>query len=219
MPPKRVTKRRPRRTRKVTNKNLARRVKRLEKRPELKYHDVYSTTGPTAAGTANSMLFIAQGDDFNQRIGEEITAMYLNLNLRLTATVNTVVSYIRTMIVWDKQNNGTGPVFLASSSLAEGLLDDTTITSSILSPHNYRTKQRYVILYDKLHLLTPQSAGTEVAMKLRRNFKLRGAKVKYSSSGATVADLPSRDLIYVQFSTVASTITVLNSFRLWYTDQ
>jgi len=214
----RKKRKRPARSKRSMTQKLETRVKKLEKRPELKYKDIQSTTAPTQAGTGLSMTFIAQGDDFNQRIGEEIRAMYLNFKLRYTHTAGNQNDQIRTMLVWDKQNNSTGPVFLASSDINQGLLDDLTITPSVLSPHNHRTSQRYVVLYDQLHIINPQAATTTYTKNVRRNFKLRGAVVKYSSSGSLVSDLPSRDLIFIQFSSVTSNVTCTNVFRFWYTD-
>lgn len=201
-----------------TNKNLARRVRKLERAPELKYKDVNSTVAPTAAGTAVAALFIAQGDDFNQRIGEEVNLMYVNYKIRYAIASGTTGIIWRTMLVWDKQNNGIGPIFLASSSLTEGLLDDTTITNTTLSPHNYRTKQRYQVLYDQTHISNPQEPTCERTMYMRKNFKFHGMKIKYSGSGGTIAELPSRELFWVHFSPGAS-VSVTFTSRTWYTDQ
>ncbi|MGN5493394.1 hypothetical protein, partial [Campylobacter coli] len=142
------------------NKNLARRVKKLEHSEELKYVDYYDTTALTTTGFLIPLSITAQGDDFNQRVGEEVTAKYMNMKLKYGKTTASINSQIyRFIVFWDLQTNGVGPTQLTSTSLITGVLDNGTITDALISPHNYRTRERYHILYDKLHHVNAQSSS------------------------------------------------------------
>lgn len=118
------------------------------------------------------------------------------------------------------QNNGIGPTVFTSTSAVEGLLDDLTVTPKLLTPHNYRTKNRYRVLMDKTHTVDPESATTDKVYSFSRNFKLRGAKIKYSSSAGSIAATSSRALYFLIFAGTSAVLdtTPNNVFRLWYTD-
>lgn len=203
-----------------TTKDLATRVKKLEHSDELKYIDYTNGTVPlTPGGIFYNYNQMAQGDNFNERVGEEITAKYLNMKVRIRHFANASADVVRCILFWDKQNNGLGPVSLASTSIGEGLLDDTTITQTTLSPHNYRTSERYTVLYDKLHIMNADSTGVNLTKIFKIKKNLGGAKVKYSSSGATFAALPSRCLWFLVLGNdFDATTAVQSTARLWYTD-
>lgn len=217
-------KRRPRRRPKSkTNvKNLERRITRIEHSQELKYdfvHPNFSPVGPSTAG-ALSLTNIGQGDDYNQRIGEQITAKYLNLHLKLTHGAAPTADALRVMIFWDKQNNGgTTITFLTSVNAAEGVFDDSSISVPSQLPRNYRTKDRYVFLLDKVITINADSSSVDKIVTLRRNFKLGNARIKYSDSGSTSASLPSRELLFAVFADGSIATTQVNGIiRFWYTD-
>lgn len=206
---------------KYQNKNLEKRITKLEHSEELKYNDWSDGTTLTALGFAHHLTGLSQGDDYNQRIGEEIIAKYLNLKLRYqktTASAN--YSTIRCLVFWDMQNNGTGPTVFTTSDLAQGVLDDTTIGSIFLCPHNYRTKERYHILMDKVLVMNPNATDTKQEIFYKKNIKLSGAKIKYSNSSGGYASVTSRALwiLILADATTASEVTPVNSARFWYTD-
>jgi len=200
-------------------KNLEKRITKLEHADELKYHDVQSTVIPLlTAGNMYCLCFIAQGDDVNERVGEEITAKYLNMVFRIRHFANLSADVVRIVVFWDKQTNGVGPTAFTSTSTAEGLLDNAIINSTYC-PHNYRTKDRYVVLYDKRHIMNPDSTGVNLTKSFKFRTNLGGARIKYSGTGAVIGDLPSRGLfVLVQGSDFDATTSVLVSSRLWFTD-
>jgi len=201
-------------------KTLERRVRKLEHSEELKYKDVYSTTLPTTTFQFLSMNLIGQGDDaFNNRIGEEISAKYLNMKLRFIHPAGTTSDAIRCVVFWDKQANGAAPDALTSTNAATAVWDNTTVSGgSTIVPYNYRAKQRYKVLYDRIITLEPESSTTEKVRFVRHNFRLNGAKIKYSDSGTTQASITSRNLIFAYSCISGSGVTCALSFRLWYTD-
>jgi len=209
-----------RQPKRLQNKNLDRRIKKLEHSEELKYIDYSDNALLQTGGRLVALSLLAQGDDFNQRIGEQVQAKYLNLKMTFNkSTPSANINWIRVLVLWDLQTNGIGPIQLASTSLVTGVIDDTTI-ASILAPHNYRTKQRYKILHDKLYINNPDSTTTERMFQVKRNIKLGGATIKYNSSAGTTAALSSRSLWILTFcdSDSPSEISPYITARVWYTD-
>lgn len=218
---KRKIRRHPHKKRGPTTKQLATRIKKLEHTEELKYIDVLNSTALSTTGTSLVLSVLAQGDDFNNRVGEEVRAKYVNCKLRLAKTTPSAnINQVRCILFWDLQTNGSGPVILTSTLADSGLLDNSSITSVLLSPHNYRCSQRYKILYDKVHVLNPDSTTTQMARYIHINKRLGGAKIKYTDSSGTIASLTSRALCFSILSDTSSTteITPTLCFRVWYTD-
>jgi len=204
------------------NKQLATRVKKLEKSEELKYIDNYSTLDADT-GLLFNLTSIGQGDDFNQRVGEEIVAKYLNFKCFLTRSPATNVLSalsVRLILFWDMQTNGANPDMIASTSTLTGaLLDDSTCTNLMLCPHNYRTKHRYHILMDKLVIINFNDIGSNCQKKVKKNLNLGGAKIKYSDSGSGISSQTSRSLhMFALSSATALMPTPRWFFRTWYTD-
>jgi len=203
------------------NKQLATRIKKLEKQDELKYADLYSTS--TADGGVQFVLTsLAQGDNFDQRIGEEVIAKYIHMKFLLTRTIASnaaAATRLRLLLFWDVQANGVAsPMYTSTSSLTEGVLDDSVIASRTICPRNYRTKNRYHILMDKLVIMNLDDIGCNMQKLIKKNISLGGAKIKYSDSGATIAAQTSRSLQLFAISGTADTISAQWSFRFWYTD-
>jgi len=199
--------------------NLKKRIKRIEHSDELKYNDLFFTNTFDNNGVAFSLASLAQGDDSNNRVGEEINAKYLNFYYRGIQGVSIGTANIRIVVFWDMQANALAPTFFtAGTSPEEGLLDDTVITSRFLCPANYRTKQRYKILYDKTMAINPDSTTTSKAVFVKKSFNLGGAKVKYADSGATLASLTSRALYILCVGSTGNTMGNNLGTRFWYTD-
>lgn len=205
---------------KYQNKNLEKRITKLEHTEELKYIDFYDTTAPSTYLSYNHCL-IAQGDDFNNRIGEEIIAKYLNLRWRINKAVASVnADVFRIIVFWDCQTNGTGPVATTSTSLVNGLLDNSTTTDLLIAPLNYRNSQRFHILYDKQKVVNAESTTSLPVHIFHKNIKLNGAKIKYTSSAASTGSLSSRSLWTIICASVPAVAdcTMALSSRVWFTD-
>lgn len=208
-----------------TVKSLQARVTKLEHQDELKYRDSYvSTAAVSATPVGYNMQNISQGDDFDQRIGEEIVMKYINIKFRLNHQVGAQYDQVRCLLFWDMQCNGVGytaytdPGASPHANDAIALLDNNTIGSSIVCPHNYRTADRYKILMDKVYNLNPDSTATTKGIMISKSFKLGGAKIKYSSSSGASASLATRALTFVVFSSSGSNVTGDFAFRTWFVD-
>lgn len=214
--------RRTRRKRVPTNKALSTRIKKLEHQEEMKYIDIQNSTAPivSSGGVPLVLSVIAQGDDINQRVGEEVTLHSLRCDIILRHIATTTTSLYRMLIFYDLQTNGIGFVPFVSAlggAANTGLIDDTTITSLFNAPLNYRTKDRYRVLYDKVFVINPASSAVDSNIHIRKFIRLSNAKHKYSSSAGSIAAIPSRSICYFLFGSGA-TDTQVSTFRLMYTD-
>jgi len=204
-----------------TNKQLATRIKKLEHTEELKYSDNvipgtwYGNLAPIP------LCLLAQGDDFDQRVGEEIVAKYLNIKFVVSKSGTTDTLRARIMVFWDLQANGELPFMYTSdvgATASESVIDDSVVGYKLTAPLNYRTKQRFTILMDKVVVINPQSSSTEAMKYIKKNFVLGGAKVKYGSSSGTIDALPSRSLYVYGFIPTNNVFSSVAYTRLWYTD-
>lgn len=214
---KRMNKRKPQAKSKPV-KNLERRVTKLERQDELKFIDTTNAGPLSSTPTSVCLNAITRGDDPDERIGDEVTAQYLNMKLRFYQAAGTVAGQVRCLIFWDKQSNGIAPTILSSTDPVQGLLDNRVITSTQLSPHSYITKDRYVVLYDKLILINPDDSTADKVVVYKKNIKLHGCKVKYEGSTGTFASIATRALWFCFVSTSATIAVPTHTFRLWYTD-
>jgi len=201
---------------------LERRVKALEKRPELKYFDTQnSIVGVLTTGTLLCPHFIPQGDDFDNRIGEELTAKFVNYRIRIWHTPAPDADQIRFILFWDRQCNGGAPgITVTGSNYATALLDNVTVPNTSICRTNNRTSQRYKILYDKVHTVNPDTTNANVIRYFSINRRLSNARIKFdSSSGSGYSHLTSRtlNLLVITGQTVTTT-TVQVTCRFWYID-
>lgn len=203
---------------KPTTLQLQHQINRIKHQDELKYDDVYNTTALATTGTLLTLSSIGQGDDFDQRVGEEVLLKYLNMTLKFVHPAGTGGDFIRCILFWDLQTNGTGPVLFSSTSLNTGLLDDSVISNGVISPHNYRTKHRYKVLMDKCLTINPASSAVEPQLVFKKSISLHNARIKYSDSGATIASIVSRGLCFAILCTASTTAVPALGFRTWYID-
>lgn len=200
------------------NKQLAVRIKKLEHQDELKYRDFYTSVDWTNNAVVIPCTNIFQGDDFNQRVGEEVIAKYLNIYFRNTKRNNELnaVSY-RLLVFWDLQANAGPPAIFSGSVLTDqALIDDSVCLDQQLAPLNYRTKERYKVLLDKRFVVNPMggSVSTEARVK-SKSFNLGGAKIKYANSSGTTSPV-TRALYVYPFSNQSSSDRL--AVRFWFTD-
>lgn len=192
-----------------SNKQLAKEIKMLKHMPEIKHIDIHNNTAlPQFFAPVN----VGQGDDYNQRIGEEVIAKSLELTCAMVLGAGTNAAYFRVMVYWDKQFNGTGGQIAtgAHSADLDALIDDNAGGPIAFSPLNHRCKERYTILYDKLvTLVHSDTAGTETAV-LKKKIPLSNAVIKYSNSGATIASVISRGLSVLVYCSNSGTSAETN---------
>lgn len=182
-----------------TTKALAKRVKRLERLPELKYELVgINYTYP--AGTTGDVLnltTLSQGDDQDNRVGNEVIAKYYNMRIRMQKGYGFTGQSFRTIIYWDTQLNQTGVPYESGTTgeIGETLLDFSLGSSPMFQLHNPRTSQRYKVLYDKVYTF-PNYLDADLQYKyVNLNFNLHNARIKFADSANDSSGLVSRALL------------------------
>lgn len=162
---------------------------------ELKGIETANAGIPTATpSVANAGIFllngVAQGDDYNNRIGREVTfrSIYVRAQNYLNVTTPTPVT-LRWLIFWDKQTNGANIVFtdvlndLGSTAAA---VDDTSM-------NNLTNRDRFVIVYDKVIDMNPGNTA-EQYFKFMKKYRSCNVKTVYSGTGNTVAAIQTNAL-------------------------
>lgn len=201
-------------------KTLVKKVAKLEVEPELKYiHNYLTANVGTSPGDAYFALNIAQGDDYNQRVGEEIMLKKQDwiLNLIMPASLSAI--RYRVILFMDNQTNGNPPALLASVSSTAGLLDDLTITDTQYSPYNPRCSERYKIYNDKSYIYnrSEPTISERHSIKLSKIFNTR---IKYSNSSGVLSSLASKSVHLAVFVASVGTVGTYDVIATTYfTDQ
>ena len=148
-----------------TTKSLAYRVAKLESQTEWKSKDFYSTTSKwTGAGTVTPIFDLAAGTGPDDRIGRKVTIRSVQLHWGLlndsVATTTPQISPARTMIVYDKQSNGTAASY--GDIMADQLGDDDQPWSF----RNLDNKDRFIILYDSFAATTAGDTKTRDSVRV-----------------------------------------------------
>lgn len=211
------------------DKNLSKRITKLEREIEVKYNDNYANDS-VSASTATFFLMngIGQGvDDTANRIGSQVNATSLQLKyIAKTNSANLTQSRLRVMLVWDRQANGTVPTIAG----ARGILDAVTITDLTIAPYSKQTDKRFKVVYDKLHIINPEvilnattGATTTLVPKEVSKFKVFKLKrlIKYNDTNATnISGIETNSLhmVFISESGVTNPPTFDLSTRFFYKD-
>lgn len=202
----------------------------------LSLNPIINTTGTN--GSIFVLNLVPPGSASFNRVGRKIYNKSLRLKGSFTFTTGPTAttsdqlgSYIRMVVVWDKQpSSGSIPTF---DSIFGVTAQDGTESTTLLSPLKYDNMDRFQILKDCTYVSNPDvviSGGTtnqnERLMAFDEFLKLGGRETVFSGQSATqtIADISSGGL-YVIFRSNANTaltnFQVVNSdaiARLRYTD-
>jgi len=214
------------------DKKLSRRITKLEKQREMKYYDTTNTIKPTAAGTALSLVqLIHRGDQYNEREGDNIYTSGLKYSYILTKPASSPDPQppyqIRCIILWDKANNGGGSFNIFTGVAPTAILESTSIfdnrdgMTNINSPYSMMTKDRYKILYDRIHVMNSTGGISAASSIVQKGFiKLSGAKVQYTDAedAGGIDELVSRNLIFLYFCAGTEEVAINFTARLFYHD-
>jgi len=165
---------------------------------ELKSYDTYTNTGAQTvllnpdnfqlsnAGVVRVLNSMAQGSDFNARIGRKVTNASITVNFHIRRNAEAVIgedTYVRMMLIWDKQPNGAG----ALPTIADFINVGTTTNTNIMKGHNLDNRQRFVFLYDQTkHLATVDAnqAGYNASVDVSVTKSLARAPTQYTGQAA-----------------------------------
>lgn len=151
---------------------------------ELKFVDVAAAAlGYDTTGSITLMNGVAQGTDYNQRVGRKTTIKSILVRTYVTlGSVAPVAANARFMIVYDAQANGATPA-----------ITDIITTVGTTSPQNLNNRDRFRIIWDKIVSVSPN--GTQI--QYRKLFKKCWLEVINSGTAATIGSIQTGSLFFV----------------------
>ncbi len=175
---------------------------------EIKNHDVEQTSATiTQTPVIIQLSNIPSGDTTITRDGAQCKMVGINLNYFLTVDPTLPRTVVRIMLVIDRQTNQ------AVYSNAD-LLDSTVSQLNIVSPRNLNNLHRFIVLYDKTHMLSLDTPTVAVRKYIKKDVLLR-----FDASTPSIADLTQNSLSLVQFTNEGTNQPIITSFlRLRFVD-
>lgn len=187
---------------------IAKSVKRLLN-VEIKNHDVQLTgSAITDSATITPLSNLVRGDTTGTRDGSQIKMVGLTLNFTLQQHGSAGATFVRIMIVLDKQTNQL------LYNIGD-LLQDGTIADNIVSPRNLDNKKRFAVWYDRVFQL---NAGGVRTASIKKYFK-KEVMFRYDENVGDITDLTQNSLSIVMVATEATNDPNIVLFsRLRYVD-
>ncbi len=175
---------------------------------EIKNFDIKQTTVAISQTPVIVQLSnIPAGSGTNTRDGSQCKMIGLNLSYTLTFNAASAVHLIRIMLIIDRQTNQA--VYAASDLLA-----DVTANDNLITPRNLDNKHRFVILYDRLHMLSESFPIVTVRKYFKRDVLLR-----FDNSTPSIADLTQNSLSLLQIGNNTTNLpNITSTSRLRYVD-
>lgn len=210
---------------------LNRKIKKIENDIELKYVDTVFGDTVDTSGDLQLLNSILAGTSQITRVGSEINATSIQFRLNcVTNDANTDgPCFLRVIMFWDRQANGTVPT-LASDPIsgAPGLLNNSIIIDLTQAPYQYENSERFRVLYDKVYTLNPRFAQSIVAgviteaypvgLFIKKKVKLN-RKIKYDAPAAGIGSINTNSLYMAFISSEAANAPTVNAgFRLYFKD-
>jgi len=169
---------------------------------EIKACAVSTTFVDTTGGTVGPITQqIIQGDNVNQRSGDVISPIKLELNLSMLGGVGSTQSFHRFIVFQDMLNTGVAPVI--ADVLDGGAYNSTYAITN-------RQQRRFKILYDKMHGVVSGSNSNATHVQL----KLKPAKRIYYNGLTSVTSANGKGSIW--FLCMTDSITVATATVAFY---
>lgn len=165
--------------------------------PELKDIDtdisagVYDTTGSVILING-----IAQGTDFNTRIGRkfQMKSLLLRFSVQRGSTATTA-ALARWMIVYDKQANAVAPA-----------VTDILVTANAAAFNNLSNRDRFIVIYDKI-LVIGGTTGNDNSLMYQKKYRKMKMEVTNGGTGNTIGSIATGALFLVTVGSVAAGTT------------
>lgn len=181
-----------------------RKVSRVYARPELKYGDTTINPGAVPAGGYLACINqIAQGTDFQQRIGRLVLAKYVQVDLFLSApTLAAQVDY--------------GLVALVVDSGPEGALATAADIYSIFALYNgmpFRNlavnADRFKVLKQSTYMVQNAVNGPNIEWRERWMVRvpLKNSKVRYTGAGGAIPETNAIIMVILSQANAGSVVT------------
>lgn len=171
---------------------------------EFKRIDSTNATAISTTATYTLLNGVAQGNEYNQRIGRKI--MMRKIMCRgYVKNEDATPTETRIMIVYDKASNGVAPV-----------LSDIVDGNEYNGFRNIDNVKRFQVLMDKRLVLQPSAADSVKPFNFYKNVFLQ---TRHDGTTAGIGDITTGSLYLITVSNDASTGATLNcDWRVSYTD-
>lgn len=157
-------------------------VRKLERRPELKYADGLITQAATNIGTTYQLITgggsgtIAQGVSFNQRIGDQVQLQKFEANFNIAWNATPTAQQIRVLLVRGH----------AEDSVACNY-NDALQNSTIYALRTRHDMKKVTVLMDKVYSVN-RDTGVAINKTFSRINKKLGWKALYTTAGTAPED-------------------------------
>jgi len=208
------------RQRNPTNKNLSKRIRKIEDNQELKWKDTDIDVVPLAnnPGTAQVILLngLTQGDTSTTRDGSLVSFTSIQCRAEITSLNSTTSGFVyRILVVRDSQANAAAP-------LATQILDDSGFGQLMFAPYSRLELGRFKIVYDKMGHFNHFIANTVYHVPIKFKKKL-SSKTNYGRGNAgTIADIVKNSYYMILLSDQplggTSTPIITASVRMYFKD-
>ncbi len=183
---------------------------------ETKRFDITAAAfGTSQAGTVGQLNNMAQGADFNQRVGDSIRTQRLQFKAHVKMAAAATQTVVRVIIFRDHENTGT-----AAAPVGSDLLTRAGNPEVVCSPYNYfnypqgpMSPGRFTVLYDEavtLSITGEQNAYLNHDVPLSQHARYSGTAAANTREGALMV------LFYC--NEAVNTATADWCATLWYTD-
>ena len=184
-------------------------------RDELKFIDLAANATPwTTAGVVGILNGVAQGTDFNQRIGRSTSmkSILFRFNIEKTATDSEGCT-CRCILFYDAQTNGVAP-----------LVTDVLASASYLSPMNLNNRDRFKILADCFMGTDAYDGGGPIVAgtfteQNKTIFKKFNLECQFSGTGATVGSISTGGIFALFIASENNTLAYELYSRIRFTDK
>ena len=190
----------------VANKalTLANKVKRLIN-VEFKTHDIANTFAVSSAGVINTLSFIDQGSDDNERDGNKIRAKsFLFRAYGEHDSAGEPAQLIRVIIFRDNMQRGAVPA-----------VTDVLETANVLSPLNKDGDGRFTVLHDRMITVT-----SDKSQAFTKKYRAIDFHLNYTGTTGIAANMGPGNiyLLAVSNEPSANYPDLVFNFRLRYID-
>jgi len=185
-------------------------------RDELKFIDTVTSLAGTTAGSVTLINGVAQGTDYNQRIGRKFIMKSIMLRTGIAygsgAAANSLGNIVRVCVFYDAQTNAAAPA-----------VTDVLQTASYLSPMNLNNRDRFKIISDKWwNLEAFQIAGSlitngDFCPQMEKFYKKINLEVQNGGTANTVGSITTGGVFLLIIAAGAGNLVDIYS-RVRYTD-
>ncbi len=186
---------------------IARGVKRLLN-VEIKNFDVQQSIALAQTPLVVPLCNIIIGNETVNRDGSQCKMVGIDLNFLLTQNPSAVQTFVRIMLILDKQTNQVQYV-------PADLLEDASGGNNIVSPRNLDNLKRFTVLYDRSFTLDINGVKSHIVKKYIKKEVL----LRYDASTGAIDDLTQSSISIMQMATESTNTPTLTHFsRLRFID-